>query len=556
MLQIIYSNNIRVAGYTTVLRCSIADDLTIPNPAYEKAKRQRRPTWGMQQQLKLYVIDNDGTLILPRGYGEQLRKHINDYGVPYEDCEMYTTGYYADFGSWNTNYVLRDYQVPLVEALVEKNGVAVAPAGSGKTIMGMKYIHTMSRSTVWLTHTTDLMYQTKARAEATLTGVGKVGILGDGKRDYGDRKLIIASVKTLQANPDIIDYLNTFVGVVVVDEAHHFPATQFIDTTAKFKAARIVGLTATPDRKDGLQQFMYMGIGPLRHTVERTSLYDDVQLIRPTVNFVYTDFDADPASDRQGDNVDAGGDDLNYVDLMDKLIHNEARTALVAESIVNAIPQGPTLVIAESVRYCFMLREKVESILKERGITGINTAVVHGGIQRYAWRVSANEGTAKSAANFYGTEYKYANRRWQVKTPLYTPAEFDAWQVTAKTRKQILQDVNDRKIDILFATQLAREGLDIPHLSVGHSVTPKKGDTGNERNGAGLEQEIGRIMRPDPQNSDKKAFWYDYVDDKVGIFRQQYYTRRKVYKRLGIALPRKPKTERDVIDDFLNKQIF
>lgn len=558
MLQVRYSNNIRVTGYSVPFKCSVADDLTIPNPAYEKAKRQRRPTWGIDAKLKLYLTDDTGALILPRGYAEQLKKHIENYGIPCQESTDYSEGLSVDFGSWNDSYKLREYQLPLVGSLVQANGVAVAPAGSGKTIMGMRYIYTMGRATLWLTHTTDLMYQTKARAEATLTGVGRVGILGDGKRDYGDGKLIIASVKTLQANPDLIEALNPIIGVVVVDEAHHFPAVQFIETAAKFKAKYIVGLTATPDRKDGLQAYMYMGIGPLRHTVDRKNLYDFGQLVLPTVNFIYTAFDADPASEVHGDSIDAGGDDLDYIALISKLTHDEARTTLVANTIANAAPQGPAIVLAESTRYCFMLRDKVDAILQKK--YGANnpytTAVVHGGLQRYAWRVAPNEATAKRKAEEYGTEYKYAARRWQVKTPQYTEAELTAWRVTPKQRKDIIQAATDGKIHILFATQLAREGLDIPHLCVGHCVTPKKGDTGNEKDGTALEQEIGRIMRPDPKNPDKKAVWYDYVDDKVGIFKQQYYTRRKVYKRLGIAVPKKQSAERDIIDSFLSGRVF
>ena len=75
--------------------------------------------------------------------------------------------------------------------------------------------------------------------------------------------------------------------------------------------------------------------------------------------------------------------------------------------------------------------------------------------------------------------------------------------------------------------------------------------------GLNLEQEIGRIMRKDPQNPDKKAVWFDYVDASVGVLKGQYYSRRKVYKRLGIKLPSKPKSaERDVIDGLLDSIKF
>ena len=59
-------------------------------------------------------------------------------------------------------------------------------------------------------------------------------------------------------------------------------------------------------------------------------------------------------------------------------------------------------------------------------------------------------------------------------------------------------------------------------------------------------------MRPDRNNPDKEAYWFDYVDYNVGVFKDQYHSRRKVYSRIGLAVPRKPKTERDTVAGFLN----
>ena len=73
-----------------------------------------------------------------------------------------------------------------------------------------------------------------------------------------------------------------------------------------------------------------------------------------------------------------------------------------------------------------------------------------------------------------------------------------------------------------------------------------------------IEQEIGRIMRVDYDNKDKKAVWFDYVDYDSGIFRNQYYTRRKVYKRLNLEMKGTPdkKVNEDLIEEFLNKNEF
>lgn len=557
MLQITLSNNLRIRGASTPLRAAITKALTIDNPEVVERKKKRKTTWGLEEKLQLYIQDM-GDIIAPRGFLNELQKILKDQGISPEKVigVRQNKGQAVEFGPWNPAYTLKDDQVPMVEAIVKENGIGVAPAGSGKTIMGMRYIYEVGRPTLWLTHTKDLMYQTKERAEATLQGVGDVGILGDGVTDWGSGKLIIATLQTLQANPKLIEALDPIIGVVIIDEAHHFPAPQFIDVAASFKAARILGLTATPERKDRLEFFMYMGIGPKLYEISRDGLYDSGRLVKPEIKFIYTKFNYEQASLRDGSNVDAGGEDLDYNELLTALINDRERAELLAENILAAAPMGTSIVIAESVRYCFILKEIVEALAKRKWGVVPRQAVVHGGLSRYAWKVARNEREAANMVNAgEAVEYKYdaKARRYKVKVAQYTEEEFNAWQVTNGQRKQILDDVRAKKVDILYATQLAREGLDISHLTIGHMATPKRGDAAGSKNGAAVEQEIGRIMRPDPKNPDKAAVWYDYVDYEVGVFQSQYYSRRKTYKRLDLIIPKKAarNAERDLIDSFL-----
>ena len=87
------------------------------------------------------------------------------------------------------------------------------------------------------------------------------------------------------------------------------------------------------------------------------------------------------------------------------------------------------------------------------------------------------------------------------------------------------------------------------HLAVGHMVMPKRGDSRESSSGSSVEQEIGRIMRPDRNNPDKEAYWFDYVDYNVGVFGTNITAVGK-YSRIGLAVPRKPKTERDTVAGF------
>lgn len=547
MLQIFITHHIRIRGASTPLRAAITKALTYDNPAYVQAKRMRRRAWGIDPKLELFIYDK-GDVVTPRGFREEMEVILKSQGI--EPGKVIVTrqqeGQPTDFGPWNNEFKMRDYQLPMVKALVEKSGVGIAPAGSGKTIMGMRFIYEYGRPTLWLTHTKDLMYQTAKKAEATLKGVGRIGYFGDGKHDWGDGKLIIATVQTLNANPQLIDGLNQFIGAVVIDEAHHFPAVQFIDVAGKFTAAKMIGLTATPERKDGLQQYLYRGVGPQLHKVERDTLYDNGELIKPEIKFIYTDFDYETASNRNDlDSVDAGGDDLDYTDLIRHLTQDEKRAKLIAENILEAAPLGASIVITESVRYCFILQEWVKKMAKVRYGKELRTEVVHGGISRYKW-------VKNLPADGKFLEYKEAKGGgFQYKVEAYTAEEFEAWQVSSQKRKGILAACDRQEVDILFATQLAREGLDMPHLAVGHMAMPKRGDKKGDASGASVEQEIGRIMRPNLKNPNKKAVWYDYVDYNVGVFKDQYYSRRKVYGRLGLTVPKKPRTERDEIIDFL-----
>jgi hypothetical protein len=271
---------------------------------------------------------------------------------------------------------------------------------------------------------------------------------------------------------------------------------------------------------------------------------------------VYTQFNYDPASiiNEATGAVDAGGEDLDYNDLLKTLINDKDRLDLVAENILVNSVGNYSLVLTESVRYCFMLRDAVEKMAEAAAIP-VRMAVVHGGITQFEWRATYSQRAARKKleeGKAVAIRENMTKGRWEYQVQNYTDAEKEAWRCTGTQRKQAIQDMKEKKLDIIFATQLAREGLDIPHLNIEHMAMPKHGDTHHSRkDGSAVEQEVGRIQRPDPTNPNKQATLYDYVDYNVGVFKDQYYSRRKVYGRLGMKVPKKQKTETDRIDAFL-----
>jgi superfamily II DNA or RNA helicase len=95
--------------------------------------------------------------------------------------------------------------------------------------------------------------------------------------------------------------------------------------------------------------------------------------------------------------------------------------------------------------------------------------------------------------------------------------------VKKKERNEIMERAKNKEIDILLATQLAREGLDIPHLNRLFLTFPKKSPSS-------VQQEVGRIMRPSDGKID--AVVYDFFDHQNGILRSQFNKRQSIYRDL------------------------
>lgn len=97
--------------------------------------------------------------------------------------------------------------------------------------------------------------------------------------------------------------------------------------------------------------------------------------------------------------------------------------------------------------------------------------------------------------------------------------------MSKKSRDEVMKRVKERQVDILLATQLAREGLDIVHLNRLYLTTPKRAP-------GAVQQEVGRVMRPCLGKKD--AVVYDFWDSRSPILKAQFWKRRDVYEKLGI----------------------
>jgi DNA repair protein RadD len=145
---------------------------------------------------------------------------------------------------------LRPYQTGVIEeAASHRRPLIVAPTGSGKTVIACGIIHRQpDKHILFLAHRRELIFQT--RAHLGEFGVN-AGIILAGEPVDLMRGVQVASIQTLWSRCMRGDRDLPHADIVFIDEAHHARARTYRQITDSYPAAQIIGLTATPCRKDG-----------------------------------------------------------------------------------------------------------------------------------------------------------------------------------------------------------------------------------------------------------------------------------------------------------------
>jgi len=486
-IQVVMQGSIYITSCTKELRKKIDEHLTFDNPEYFKAKQLGYSVYGKPRYIKMMSIVGNDTIKIPRGYRKWLLELFDATAVEYEFIDLNTYNSKNKRFTWNKEIKLRDYQQEVVDS-IENENMVVLSAGAGKTITACGIINKVNQRTLWLTHTKDLMYQSKEVLERVL-GVS-VGVIGDGKEDY-KHDITVATVQTLAKREKILDNLKESIGCVVVDEAHHTPSTMFTKILGHLRPGHIYGLTATNVRKDGKDYLLDCAFGDIVSSITREELYGNGRLLIPTVKPVYTDFSG-TTTDSTSMNI--GGDGSNYAELVSILLEDVDRFDLIIKTLKEEMKSRRFIIIGDRIEYL----EKINDAINREDVMLITG--------------------------------KLKNR----------------------TRDIILNGFRDGTVHSLIATsQLVREGLDLPELEGIAIVTPMAGDK-RGHDGSALEQAVGRVQRVDKNNLDKQPIVIDFVDYESGIFKNQWYSRRKVYKRLGMSIPKKEtKSMADLLDDLV-----
>lgn len=151
----------------------------------------------------------------------------------------------------------RPYQAEALEAWKKGGcrGVVVLPTGAGKTQLAMMAIDDRRRSALVVAPTLDLVRQWYDVLRATF-GVA-VGVIGG-----GEHTVLPLTVTTYDSAYIHMEHLGSKFGLVVFDECHHLPSPTYALAAKLALAPFRLGLTATPERADGLDAALTALVGP------------------------------------------------------------------------------------------------------------------------------------------------------------------------------------------------------------------------------------------------------------------------------------------------------
>jgi superfamily II DNA or RNA helicase len=340
-------------GFVTELRRLAA----FQNPEFYKKQAMHLGTRGTPRVVTC-AEESGSFLSLPRGCEPDVVALVTECGSKASIEDQRTSG----------DPIVVEFQGELTEVqaraaaavLPHDIGIVVAPPGTGKTVLGAALVARRGVSTLVLVHRKPLLDQWVAQLSEFL-GIPRkeIGVVGGGKRKATGR-IDVAMIQSLVRKGQVDDVVATY-GHVIVDECHHVSASSFARVLSEVKARFVLGLTATPRRRDGHDPIVEMQLGPVRFAVSAKASAAARGLAHGLI-IRETTFSADWNT---GDPIQG---------LYAAMASDESRNALILDDVISALEEGRSpLLLTERRDHLELFAEKLRAATR-------HLIVLHGGL--------------------------------------------------------------------------------------------------------------------------------------------------------------------------------
>jgi superfamily II DNA or RNA helicase len=309
------------------------------NPQFYKNEKQRRSNYQTPRFIKCYREDFSH-IHLPRGTDEEVQAILRAAG---SELDCLDTRELPDPIPLKFLGTLRPEQEHAMKAVLAHDmGFLVAPPGAGKTVMGCFAAVKRGLPTLILADKKPLLEQWRKQLMSLLgltsRDIGQVG----GGRDRQSGVVDLAMMQSLARRDDLSEFFLPY-GFIIHDECHHVPAATFEACMREAPVRYILGLTATPYRRDGLEDIITMQCGPIRHRMD-----ENKSALLLKLNIRETEFAL------------KSNNETPIQEVFRDLVLDDIRNALIEQDVLAALSRGRRcLVLSHRKEHCRLLAERL-----------------------------------------------------------------------------------------------------------------------------------------------------------------------------------------------------
>lgn len=229
------------------------------------------------------------------------------------------------------------------------HGVLSLPCGYGKTTVALAIAMKLGLRTMIIVHKEFLANQWRERIQQFCPGA-TIGVVKQDKIET-DCDFVIAMLQSLSMKEyDYSVFEN--IGTLFIDEAHHICARVFSQALFKLCPRHSYGLSATPDRKDGLTKVLHWFLGPTFFSIQRENQKQVEVFI---VDYTCKQFNDPPPCNRMGK--------VSLVNMITDLVDNSDRNMMIIKLLKNILKTSrKILVLSDRREHCKTLQKKFEDI--------------------------------------------------------------------------------------------------------------------------------------------------------------------------------------------------
>lgn len=304
------------------------------------------------QYVKPYKVyhETENYFYLPKQFG------ISKYGIPaINNCSVAV----GSDARWTFSGTIRDAQKPVVDSYLKPeahDGMICLQTGGGKTVCALYIASQLKVKTLIVVHNTFLKDQWEERIKTFLPNA-RIGKIQGEITDVTDRDIVIAMIQSISMKdyPKEVFY---GIGLTIIDECHHIASEVFVQAFPKVTAQHMLGLSATPDRKDGLMYVIEWFLGPILYKSESADKED------PAVHVEVFQHETDNPEFNSIIYNSQGV--MSSVSMVNKIASFKPRTKMISAILEDVLVEGrQILVLSDRVQHCKDILESLSPKLKD-----------------------------------------------------------------------------------------------------------------------------------------------------------------------------------------------